>query len=122
MEHTLLTNMTVIIGEDHTDEYNLRVTGTFTKGSKPTRYGDYPDPGDPDEFDISSVKACRTKFDKVLKSYVETGPWVEVPNEILSLEALEHLTHLGISDAKDSIEDARCEARSYYKEPYAPHY
>lgn len=44
------------------DSIELRVVYSMTAGSRPQLYGDYPHPGDPDEYEIiSALCSKRTK-------------------------------------------------------------
>ena len=114
-EYTFVTDFTQIWGDGHTDEYFLKVTGTYSKGYNAITNGDYPEPGEPDSFDISSVKACRSKYEPVIRRHLEDGPWFEVPNEMITLEALEHLQQICIQNVKDDVSEARESTAEFHR-------
>ena len=63
------------------DSIELRVVYSMTAGSPPQLYGDYPHPGDPDEYEIISVKHAGQPFNltdddesKILELCQQRGP------------------------------------------------
>jgi hypothetical protein len=76
------------------DDLTISIAGYFERGYRAVMYGDYPDPGQPDAFDITTIQVKGTD-----------GNWHELPSWLLTDE-----------QRADLIEEAVAEYRLHGRE------